>query len=184
MNRLPLRRTRLGCASSRQRGQALVEFALILPVFVVLLFIILMSWLVFQEETVYLNSAQTVAEQVARQGAYTEADTEAITLQLNGTNGVGFAGTYLSIITVLPDDSPGPQCGAPAPQPVSNPPLRRTDTWQNCTEVLTAGALPVGTRVEVDVWSYQRMEVPFLPVGNWLTPTGHAVSYVIKGNQP
>ena len=181
MNRLPLRWTRMARASSRQRGQALVEFALISPLFVVMFFIIWISWLFFQEQTVYLNSAQTVAEQVARQGDYTTANKEAITDQLNGTNGVSAAHTYLSIIAVLPDNSIV-SCGTTAPHPISSPPSYPTNTgWQSCTG-LTTGLLPIGTRVEVDVWSYQRLEVPFLPFNTWTTPTGHAVSYVIKGN--
>jgi hypothetical protein len=182
MNYRPLRRTRLGHASSRQRGQALVEFALIFPLFAAMIFIILMSWLLFQEETVYLNSAQTVAELVARQGDYTDANTSAITTQLNGTNGVSAANAYLSIIAVLPDNSIL-QCGTPSPASVSNPPTIPIDTgWQSCVDILTAGSLPIGTQVGVDVWSYQHLEVPILPVSNWTAPTGHAVSYVIKGN--
>jgi Flp pilus assembly protein TadG len=174
----------LGRPASRQRGQALVEFALIFPLFASMIFIIWMSWLYFQEESTYLNSAQTIAEQVARQGVYSAATTEAITAQLNNTNGVSADSTYLSIIAVLPDNSIL-QCGTPISHPLTSPPTVPADKgWTSCSNPAAfgvLGSLPVGTRLEVDVWSYQLLEVPFLPLSTWTTPDGHAVSYILKG---
>ena len=181
MKRTAFRRTMLGRPASRQRGQALVEFALIFPLFASMIFIIWMSWLYFQEESTYLNSAQTIAEQVARQGSYSEATTEAITAQLNNTNGVSADSAYLSIIAVLPDNSTL-QCGTPISHPISSPPTAPSNKgWTDCITTLGSGLLPVGTRLEVDVWSYQLLEVPFLPLSTWTTPDGHAVSYVLWG---
>jgi len=165
----------------RARGQALVEFALTFPLFIMALFLVWMGWLVFQQEGAYLNSAQALSEQVARQGQYTPAMAQAIADQLDTTNGVSSANAVLFILAVKPDDSVL-QCGTPAPSPVGdNPSLPANTGWTQCASVFTPGALPVGTRVEVDVWSYQRMEFPIIPIGTWLTPTGHSVSYVLKG---
>ena len=168
---------------SHARGQALVEFAITFPLFVMALFLAWLGWLIFQQEGAYLNSAQALSEQVARQGEYTPAMAQAIADQLNTTNGVSSNNTILFILAVDPDtgNTLG-QCGTRPSSPVpDNPSLPGNTGWTQCASIFPAGSLPVGSRVEVDVWSYQRMELPIIPVGSWLTPTGHSVSYVLKG---
>jgi hypothetical protein len=177
---------------SRARGQALVEFAITFPLFIIALFLAWLGWLIFQQEGTYLNSSQALSEQVARQGEYTPAMAQAIEDQLNTTNGVSSNNAVLFILAVDPNtDLVLGQCGTRPPASAGNNPSLPDDTgWVSCARLfagppvtghLDSLALPVGTRVEVDVWSYQRMELPIIPVGTWLTPTGHSVSYVLKG---
>jgi Flp pilus assembly protein TadG len=167
--------------ASRARGQALIEFALTFPFLVMVFFLAWMGWLVFQQEMVYLNSSSTLAEEIARQGDYTPAMHLAIADQLNTTNGVSAASTYLYIIATKPD-STTLSCGTPPGTSSSGGQVPITDGWSACAGVLTPGALPAGTQVEVDVWGYQDFEVPLIPMGALTTPTGHAVAYVLKGS--
>ena len=165
----------------RARGQSLVEFALTFPLLVIMLFIIFIGWILFQQQSVYLDSARTVAEEVARQGQYTTAMSQAINQQLNNTNGVNSSNVYLFMVAVAPDGTIN-QCGTQAPtSPGNNATAPAVDGWTSCLTVMTSANLPVGSRVEVDVWGYQLTEVPFLPITGMTTPTGHAVSYVLFG---
>ena len=178
-NSSPKRRglLRFRCA----RGQSLVEFALTFPLLVTMLFIAFIGWIIFQQQSVYLDSARTMAEEVSRQGQYTTAMSQAIDQQLNNTNGVNSNNVYLFMVAVTPDGTVN-QCGTPAPtNPGNNATAPADNGWTSCLDVMTAANLPAGSRVEVNVWGYQLSEVPFLPITGMTTPTGHAVSYVLFG---
>jgi len=159
----------------------MVEFALTFPLLVIMVFIAFIGWIIFQQQSVYLDSARTIAEEVSRQGVYTSAMSGVINQQLNNTNGVNSSNVYLFMVAVTPDGAVT-QCGTPAPTNPGNNATAPSDVgWTSCLDVMTAANLPVGTRVEVDVWGYQLSEVPFLPLTGMMTPTGHAVSYVLFG---
>lgn len=163
----------------RHRGQALIEFAVSFPFVVMLLFILWMGWLYFARQTTYTNTASATAEIVSRSGGFDAEMAEVAADQLNKSNGMTSDGAFLFMVAVDDLDAVIAQCGTPAPEVAEPDPTAPADTgWESCQE--TMGSLPGGTRLEVDVWGYQRFELPVIPIGGWSMPTGHAVTIVLR----
>jgi uncharacterized protein (UPF0333 family) len=80
----------------RARGQALLEFALVLPLILMMVIGIMMLFTEYQKELVYTKASQTLVEWIARTGSYDDAKRIAIKEHL-GANLVGSSDTYLHV---------------------------------------------------------------------------------------
>jgi Flp pilus assembly protein TadG len=88
-----------------ERGQAFVEFALILPVFVVLVFAVIDFGNVFSKYVSVTNAAR----EGARYGITASSDTSGIQTRVQNTS--GFSGSELSNMTVSSSCSPSCNSG-------------------------------------------------------------------------
>jgi hypothetical protein len=164
-------------SARRRRGQSLIEFALVLPVLIYIFFGIHTFWLMFQRQQVYSVGAQALAEWVGRSGEYDgTAMRDAIRTQLDDALGVDSADTFLFIHITEPDNTQY-SIGTPVPATVdiSDPPIWPIDTgWDS-----TLAAVPHGSTIRLDIWSFHQLAVPLLPLSQWTAPAGHAVFWEI-----
>lgn len=175
---------------SRRRGQALIEAATLIPILVGLVFLAVTFFSFFTRETAYSRAASTLAEWIGRTGSYDPALMcprvgqmldEAIgtsTDLLTACAGSGASSdVFLHIAVYEGDCDPTTVCtlvdeiGSPLTSTLLQAPAEApTGAWT------TPLSVPLGSRVSVDIWGYQRIIALNEATGFWVTPIGHAVA--------
>lgn len=159
----------------------MIELALSLPILIMIFMGVWSYWSAFQRIEVQSDAAAAMAELVSRRGEYSPVMRDAVQQQIEDSFSMNAADAYLFIHATLPDGSTI-AIGTPTPADASAAPTPPGDTgWAS---VSSLSALPRGTRVRIDVWSYVHAGVPLAPIGGWQLPTGHAVSEVSLGVAP
>ena len=169
----------------RRLGQALSEFALVIPLVVMLGTGISTYWLAYQHQAAYATAAFSMGEWISRSGAYTVAMQEATVGSIDSAFGVGSGNAVLYIEAIEPDGTTF-TIGTPPPAQLDasnngDPVLPPDRGWDETSELT---ALPPGTRLHVAIWTYRRLTVPFVPIpGDWRVATSIAEFRVIGGSQ-
>jgi hypothetical protein len=169
----------------RRLGQALSEFALVIPLVVMLGTGISTYWLAYQHQAAYATAAFSMGEWISRSGAYTAAMQEATVGSIDSAFGVGSGNAVLYIEAIAPDGTTF-TIGTPPPAQIDgsnsgDPVLPPARGWDETSELT---ALPPGTRLHVAIWTYRRLTVPFVPIpGDWRVATSIAEFRVIGGSQ-
>lgn len=163
-------------------GQALIEFAIGLPVLLLLIFGIFTFMSAFAKQSAATQSAQTLAEWISRTGTYDAPKRLATLEQLNSTPLAGSEGVFLHIVVTEPYDPANGLAYTGAALEIGEAPgtggVAPADTgWDHIDEVNAA----TGAVIAVSVWSYLTIDIPFLGSTTLVTPSGHAVSYTIRG---
>lgn len=171
----------------------MIEFALTIGLVVILGFGAWLFWGYFQRTSTYLDTSQSLSEWMSRAHdgngdvRYTSSMRDTIRGQINDSTLGNANEAYLFILAVNEsNDSVLLQCGTPAPSSVGSNPSPPSDTgWDSCVSAFddyvaaNPGGLPRGTRLEVDIWSFDELSFPLIPLDVWLAPGGHSVSFVL-----
>ena len=169
----------------RRIGQSLSEFALVIPMVVMLGTGISTYWLAYQHQAAYATAAFGIGEWISRSGAYTAA-MESVTVEaIDSAFGVGSVNAVLYIEAIEPSGTRHTIGTIPPTQITTegggDPVLPVARGWDETGEL---SGLPPGTRLHVAIWTYRRLSVPFLPIpGDWRVATSIAEFRVIGGSQ-
>lgn len=171
----------------RRRGQATIEATTLIPVLVGLVFMAFTFFNFFTRETAYTRAASTLAEWIGRTGGYDPVlMCPRIAAMLDETIGANTAlvcsGTpsddaFLHIAVYDGACAPNSVCvtideiGSPlTAELLAAPAAAPVNAWSSSLSV------PLGSRVSVDIWGYQRIFALSETNGFWVTPVGHAVT--------
>jgi hypothetical protein len=169
--------------SNRARGQSLLEFAIVMPLILMLVFGAFALIARSQKALVYTKESQTLVEWVARTGVYDATKGAAIKADLSANPFVGSSDAYLHIVVSTPAHK-GDAIGLPDAtvrefgQAPGTGPLVPSATWDG-----TIGNIPTGSAVAVEIWSYYNVTIPYLTT-LISVPAGHAVFYALHQPTP
>lgn len=157
-----------------QRGQALIEVAVVAPIILGFVMAVWSLWMSFHLTQTYSQGSQTAAEWITRAGEYTPSMGDQIKPILDKSVGVDSTKTCLTIVVTDPDGVPWSATGVSVPAAANaESPCSGNNGWG--TPLLN---IPFGHMVQVDIWSFHQVGV--FGAGTWMLPDGHVVMRVLK----
>ena len=162
-------------AANRGRGQSIVEFALMLPIFLFMVFGVWNFYSYYSSIDNYQNAAGTLSEWIGRTDCYSPGMGATIQSTLPSNVYV-----YVVFETIIPG-SPTVTGGSSGTAPPTTPPgtgwTAPADTgWTPSSDMCAVGGISSGTsnatQVRVEIWSYQP---------NFLSQIDNVISPVLVG---